>query len=232
MKKFGIIKSELTQLAIDNGLPDDIFRNCSGRAQLLAKVKSCFLSLYKLGVIDLAWLRDYYNEEDLNRQQIYTTGIVELSGEERVSYIIGDCHCVTSNATVYAFDAAHVKVFGTGKVYGYGHSHIKASSHARVTAKDRCSVDAANFATVWSYDEAKVLASDYAQVFVKSAGETTLKCNSSAFVSHPDAVVEAGGYSTVHYRAIGSISICECAVAVSNPLAEVAVGERLVYVRN
>lgn len=232
MKKFGIIKDELTQLAVEYGLPDDTFKNCSGRAQLLAKLKSFFTSLYRFGVIDLAWLREYYNEEDLNRQQIYSAGIIEIYGESKLSVILGDCRCVTCDSPIQAFDKASVKASGSGKVYGFGHSQIEATSRSRVIARDKCRVKAANYAIVWSYDDAETLASDYAQIFVKSAGETTLKCQSSAFVSHPNAVVEAGGYSTVHYQIAGKISLCEHAVAVDNPHAEVAAGEDLVYTRD
>lgn len=232
MKKFGIIKDELIRLASEAGLfPEDTFKHCSGRAQLLAKIKDNFKPMYSMGIIDIDWLRNYYSEEDLNRQLIYSTGVVELFSDFRTSIIIGDCRCVSSfNATVLAFDKAYIKTMGIGKVYGYGNSNIEASSFARIYAYDRCHVKASNYATVFSFDQANVQASDYVRVFVRGSGKTILKCHSSAYVRNLDAHVEAEGYSNVHHNGADGVHVCEHAVAVDDPHKGVTLGGELAIV--
>lgn len=229
MKKFGLIKDDLIARAKERGEDYKAFKNCNGRAQLLAKISEDFVDLYRSKVITLAWLRENYNEEELNKQRIYTEGKVNITNEDGSAYVIDDCECATTAPHLYAFDHAKVRATCRSSVYAYDQAHITAVMRSRVSARGRCHVFLGDFAHARISDEVTIEACDQTRLVMVGQGEARLSGNCSAIVSNSQAHIYAKGFATIHHTGVADLNISENAVAVNSITHQVLLGKDLTY---
>ena len=154
-----------------------------------------------------------YEEKELNRQRIFTTGLVEVTDGKAVM-VVGDCICKAFDTLVYAFDQTNVEARGSSRVFGYGHATILATSRSKISARDYCRVTAEDIAIVRAYDNSEVTASDQTRINAIGNTDLTISGDSIARVMGTNATVKAFGFATVHHDGLVHLTVEGCAVAV------------------
>lgn len=212
-----------------NGHVEDSLRQCAGRAQLLAHIKKHFFDYFHSKALDTELLMSMFGKEELERQLIFTDGIVKVMDSRMTAIVLRDCHIVAWNAQLYAFDKATVDASGTSQVFGYGQSEIIVSARAKVSARDRCKVTAFDLASVKAYDNATVNAQDATRVNALGHTDLNISGDCTARVMGTVASVKAAGFATVHHDGLESLELEDYAVAVDVNNKTVRHGPKLKY---
>ena len=216
MRKYKeILTTFIERVNEKEGVVEDRLRHCAGRAQLLAQISYSFSAHYRSGALDLELLREMFEEKELNKHGIYTTGSVGMVGGKAVK-IVGDCHCEVGGSTlVYAFDDTNVKAWESAKVYAYDRSAITAFARSRVVARDDSIVFAGDMAHVRAYDKSNITAEDATRVVANGQSRIHISGDCAARAIGCEVAIHAFGFATVHYDGYSSLDLSGCAVAIN-----------------
>lgn len=229
MKKYKeILNAFIERVREKEGSVDPALKLCAGRAQLLAHIKGNISDYYRSGAIDTALLREMFEEKELNRQGIYTTGSVQHNNFGKDITVAGDCECDVSAGTVRAFDDAKVIASYLSKVYAYDKVTVVANMRAVVSARDNCQVVAGDFAAVKVFDDVTVDATDRTNVTVHGSATVTAGGDAYVRVMGNMATVRAYSFATVHHDGTENVTVEGCAVAINTKTYEVKHGSALV----
>lgn len=232
MRKYKELLNDFVERVKEKGgCVDPALLRCTGRAQLLAHLKGSISDYYRAGVLDTKLLREAYEEAELNKQGIYTTGVIAADAYGKTVVVAGNCHCEAVAGVIMAFDEAIVDARGSSRVYAYGHVLVNANMRSVVTARDECRVTAEDFSSVKVYDDVTLIATDRSST--TAFGGTSVEASGDAYVRVLSTTVsiKAYGYATVHHKgSLKDMAVEGCAVAINTETNDITLGGGLVKV--